>query len=173
MSDVTIADVMRAYANDALSYAKRRFDVTLDFSERSLEDVDRILADYAKAGFVVPDNLSDAEREDLWVFCKTMGGYVGEVIIRNLGGDWQTKDVGEGAASVKLVTTGGVEGSPPDAVWRALTEPYKAIVSYYRGLRAILGHGVETVENGIRRVRLPPLSAQPPKQPTDAEKRPS
>jgi hypothetical protein len=169
MSDVTIADVMRAYAADALSYARRRFDVTLDYSERSLEDVDRILADYTKSGPLVPDDLTDAEREDLWILCKMMGGYVGEVIIRNIGGDWQTRDLGEGAVSIKLVTTGGVEGSPPEAVWRVLTEPYKAVVSYYRGLRAVLGHGHETTEDGVRTVRLPPLSTQPPARASDAE----
>jgi hypothetical protein len=172
MPDVTIADVMRAYADDALAYAKRRFDVTLDFSERSLEEVDRILADYTKSGLLVPDNLSDAEREEIWLFCKMMGGYVGEVIIRNIGGDWNMKDIGEDAASVMLVATGGVKASPPEAIWGALTEPYKAIVSYYRGLKAILGHGHETIENGIRTIQLPPLSAQPPKQVSDAETRP-
>lgn len=171
MSDVTIADVMRAYANDALDYAKRRFDVILDFSERSLEDIDLILADYNNSRLLVPDNLSAAEREELWLFCKMMGGYVGEVIIRNIGGEWQMKDMSEGAASIKLVSTGGVEGSPPEAIWRALTEPYKAIVSYYRGLRAILGHGNETIANGIRTIRLPPLSVQPPKQASGVTKR--
>jgi hypothetical protein len=170
MADVTIADVMQAYANDAVAYVHRRLNVTLDFSERSLEDVDRVLADYGKGDLLVPDKLSDAQREDLWVFCKMMGGYVGEVIIRNIGGQWQMNDIGDGAASVKLITTGGVEGSPPDAVWRALTEPYKAIVSYYRSLRAILGHGEETTENGIRTVRLPPLSDQPPRQRVSEER---
>jgi hypothetical protein len=172
MSDVTIADVMRAYAIDAVDYAKRRFDVTLDYSERSLEDIERILADYTGSGLLVPDDLSDAEREELWMFCKMMGGYVGEVIIRNIGGEWQMKDMSGGAASIKLVSTGGVEGAPPEAIWRALTEPYKSIVSYYRGLRAILGHGNETIENGIRTIRLPPLSAQPPKQASGVRKRP-
>lgn len=172
MSDVTISNVMRAYANDALAHAKRHFDVTLDFSERSLEDIDRILADYTKSGLLVPDNLSDAEREEIWLFCKMMGGYVGEVIIRNIGGDWKMKETGEGTASVMLAITGSVDGSPPEAIWRALTEPYKAIVSYYRGLRAILGHGHETIENGVRTIRLPPLTVQPPKQVSNAAKRP-
>ncbi len=163
MADVKITDVMQAYANDALVYAKRRFDVTLDYSERSLEDVDRILADYTKAGLVVPDSLSAAEKDDLWIFCKMIGGYVGEVIIRNIGGEWQTKALNDGALSIKLAVKGGVEGSPPDSVWRAVTEPYKAIVSYYRGLKTVLGYGEETIERGIRTVRLPPLSAEPPK----------
>jgi len=161
MPDVTIADVMQAYANDALAFAKRRRDVTLDFSERSLEDVDQLLAGYMPPGLIVPDHLSETEREDLWILCKMVGGYVGEVIIRNIGGEWQMKDTGDGSASIKLIT-GGVEGSPPEAIWRALTEPYKSVVSYYRGLRAILGHGEESTLDGIRTIRVPPLSNQPP-----------
>jgi hypothetical protein len=161
MADVTIADVMRAYANDAVTYAQRTGKARLDFSERSLEDVDHILAEQVKCGLLVPDALSESGRNELWGFCKMMGGYVGEVIIRNIGGDWQTKDLEDGASRVVLVTA-GVAGSPPEAVWRVLTEPYKAIVSYYRGLRAVLGHGEERHEGGFRSVRLPPLSTEPP-----------
>ncbi len=171
MSDVTIADVMRAYAGDAVAYAERRFDLTLDFSERSLEDVDRILSAYRNSGLLVPDDLPDAEREELWNFCKMLGGYVGEVIIRNIGGEWQTKEVGEGAASISLVINGGAEGAPPEAVWRTLTEPYKGIASYYRGLRAVLGHGEETIEGGVRTVHLPPLSTRPPGRASETGRR--
>jgi hypothetical protein len=77
-------------------------------------------------------------------------------------------DLGEGEGSVKLVATGGVEGFPPDGVWRMLTEPFNSAVSYYRGLRAALGHGEETIENGIRSVRLPPLSDQPSRSAPDS-----
>jgi hypothetical protein len=164
VSEVTIGDVMRAYAEDAVDYGQRRMNITLDFSERSLEDVDRIIANWNNGDLVVPDELADAEREDFWVFCKIMGGYVGEVIIRNIGGEWRTTDIGDGAASVKILVTGDIEGSPPEAVWRALTEPFKAMASYYRGLKAILGHGQQTTENGIRTVHLPPLSDKPPNQ---------
>jgi len=160
MADPTIADVMQAYARGAVAYARRHLDVTLDFSERSLEDVDRVLAEYSRGELILPDNLSDTEREDLWVFCKMIGGYVGEVIIRNIGGQWHTKDLGGGAEEIRLKTS-RAEGSPPDAVWRALTEPYKPIVSYYRALRMVLGHGEESTECGIRTVRLPPLCDQP------------
>ena len=106
MSDLDVADVMREYANAAIAYSKRCFNVTLDFSERSLESIDRILVDYKKDGVIDPEELSDAEQEELWDFCKMMGGYVGEVIIRNIGGNWQTKDVGEGDVLIKLVSGG-------------------------------------------------------------------
>jgi hypothetical protein len=157
---VTIADVMRAYANDAVAYALRAGKGHLDFSERS-EDVDQLLAEKVKSGLLVPDALSESERNELWGFCKMMGGYVGEVIIRNIGGDWQTEGLEDGAAHVVLVVA-GVRGSPPEAIWRALTEPYRGIASYYRCLRVVLGHGEERFEGGFRSVQLPPLSAEPP-----------
>jgi hypothetical protein len=169
MPSVTVSDLMHAFSRDARAHAEHRFGVALDYSERSLEQVDRALSDYKGGDLIVPDELSDEAREDLWVFCKTMGGYVGEVIIRNLGGEWVATGEGNGEFSVKLVTTGGVECFPPDAIWRMATEPYRSAVSYYRGLRTILGHGEETIENGIRHVRLPPLSDRPPDPGTDSE----
>jgi hypothetical protein len=164
MAEVKIAELMAAYATDAVGYAARRLNITLDFSEASLQDVDRILADYSKGELLVPERLSDAQREELWVFCKVIGGYLGEVIIRNIGGQWELRDQDDGSAAVKVVATGGVEGSPPDSVWRSLTEPNRSTVSYYRGLKAVLGRGKESIVSGVRTVQLPPLSAQPPVQ---------
>jgi hypothetical protein len=172
MEEVTISDVMRAFANDAVYYANHRLNVVLDFSEASLKDIDRILEDFTKGELVLPDNLSEAHRDALWTFCKMMGGYVGEVIIRNLGGQWQTRDKGDGAVCIHLVAAGDVDSSPPDAVWRALTEPFKgSIVSYYDTLRGVLGHGQQTTEGRGTFVRLPPLSDQPRTQGAP-EKRP-
>ncbi|MBI5597623.1 MAG: hypothetical protein HY928_16155 [Elusimicrobia bacterium] len=85
-SDHELSDTMRAYAASAMDYAEARFDVALDYSERSLEDVDRILAEWTRSGLVNPERLSDGEREGLRAFCETIGGYVGEVAIRNMGG---------------------------------------------------------------------------------------
>jgi hypothetical protein len=162
MPDATIAELMQALAHDAVAYAERHLNITLEFSERSLEYVDRILTDYTKGELLLPDSLSDAQREEHWVFCKMIGGYVGEVIIRNIGGQWQERANSDGTVSVKLVTINGVECSPPASVWRTLTEPFRCIVSYYRGLRVVMGDGDETTVNGLRTVRIPPLSDRAP-----------
>jgi len=132
------------------------------FPEKSLRDVDSILADYIKSGFVEPDKLTPAERDELWDFCKMMGGYVGEVIIRNLGGNWKMKEIDDKSSSITLKVNDRLEGSPPQAVWRALTEPYKGIATYYRTLMVIFGKGEQIKEVGPTIVRLPPLADKTP-----------
>src|SRR4051812_37077340 len=117
---VTIADVMRAYAADTVKYAKRQYGIDLDYSETSLEQIDRILDDRTQGAVIEADKLTPEQQEDLWVYCKMIGGYVGEVIIRNLGGAWQTKELDSGSSSVRLMAAGKIEGSPPDSVWRTL-----------------------------------------------------
>ncbi len=172
MAEVTIADVMQAYAADAVIFAKRRFDMDLDFSEHSLCDIDRILAERTAAGLLSPDTLDESEQEEVWTFCKMLGGYVGEVIIRNLGGTWQMKEIDSNTASVGLLAAGRIETSPPDMIWRALTEPYKSIASNYRTLLAILGRGEQSIANGTRIVKLPPLSKLPPESGSKRSQKP-
>jgi hypothetical protein len=172
MAETTIADVMRAHAADAVAFAERRFKIKLDYSEGSLVEIDRILTDRARAGLVVPSTLTIREEDELWVFCKMLGGYVGEVIIRNIGGTWQLKDIDSSSSSVHLLVAGRTEGSPPQAIWRTLTEPYRSIVSYYRTLNAILGQGEKCVEDGVEMVRLPPLSDRPPDAEPARKRRP-
>ena len=44
MTEPTISDVMQAYAQDAVDLARERFHTNLDFSESSIEQVEKILA---------------------------------------------------------------------------------------------------------------------------------
>jgi hypothetical protein len=161
--EVTIADVMQTYAADAVRHAKNHYGIDLDFSEASLRQIDRMLDDRMRGAVIEADRLTPEEQEDLWVYCKMIGGYVGEVIIRNLGGAWQAKPTDSGGTAVKLMAAGRIEASPPEGVWRTLTEPYRSMTSYYRSLRAILGHGDERTENGLEFIRLPPLSPEVPR----------
>ena len=121
-----------------------RLGIALDYSEQSLEGVDRILAEFTKAGLLVPDDLSAAERDELWVFCKMLGGYVGEVIIRDLGGEWQTKETEDGTTAVKLVTA-GVEGSPPGG---RLGAAHRTVQGYRVVLSGAEGHPGSRRRNG-------------------------
>jgi hypothetical protein len=43
MPKPTIADMMQAYAQDAVDFARQRFNMNLDFTESSIEQVERIL----------------------------------------------------------------------------------------------------------------------------------
>ena len=103
------------------------------------------MAEQTKAGLVEPSALTKREEDELWVLCTMLGGYVGEVIIRNIGGTWQLKEIDGSSSSVRLLAAGKIEGSPPDAIWRALTEPQKSMASYYRSLKAILAQGEQVM----------------------------
>jgi len=139
MPEVTISDVMKEYAAGAVKYAKRTRGVNLDYSESSLDEIDKILIALSAPARPDPARMTTAEKDELWVFCKMIGGYVGEVIIRCIGGEWMTKSTGEKSSAVVLKVAGGkVEGSPPESVWRTLTEPDRSIASYYRGLKALI-----------------------------------
>jgi len=141
-----VANVMRAYAEHAVEYAKTRYGIDLDYSEASLAEVDRMMDDRTRGTVIEVDQLTFDEREELWIYCKMIGGYVGEVVIRNLGGTWQAKQIDSGSLAVKLMVGGEIEASPPDAVWRTLTEPFRSMASYYRGVRAILGRAAKPLE---------------------------
>ena len=80
----------------------------------------------------------------------------------NLGGTWFTQENPDGTSAVKLRAADRIEASPPAAIWRNLTEPFRSVAGYYRSLRAILGHGATTTEGGITSVSLPPFSTESP-----------
>ena len=135
MADVTITDVMKAYAQDAEGLALKE-GVSLDYTEKSLEDVDAILHQIAGNG-VVPPKTPD-EEEQLWTLAKVYGGYLGEVVIRNLGGNWEMADNPDGSARV-ILRCQGVQMFPLEKVYKRLAEDqFSGVSGYCRALRAII-----------------------------------
>jgi len=135
-----ISDFMRDYAATAIKQARELFGVTLDYSEQSLVAVDMILGQLAKDGLIKPESLSPEEQESLWRLCKGYGAYVGEVIIRHIGATWHTKDALDGKLSVQLTVRNDLKGSPPEKVWKRLTNSeFDTIIGYYRGTQHVLG----------------------------------
>jgi hypothetical protein len=161
---VTIADVMQAYAKEAEDLARDQIGELLDYSEASLRHVDFLIAGRLKDGIIFPESLTEQEESDLWMFCKRIGGYLGEVIIRNLGGAWLTRQQPEGSFSVYLSVQGRIEAQPPNSVWRCLTEPDRgSVVGLYETLLSALSLAAGKFENasGIKQVEMRPLSSQP------------
>jgi hypothetical protein len=135
MADVTIADVMQAFAHDAERLALKR-GITLDYTEKSLDDVDAIL-DQIAGGSIVPPKTAE-EKEQLWTVAKVYGGYLGEVVIRNMGGDWEMSDNPDGSARL-ILRCRGVQMFPLEKVFKRLAEDQFSVVSgYCRALRAII-----------------------------------
>lgn len=131
--------LMRLYAVDVVNMAEKRLKVRLDYSEASLEAVDLLIQGYSGRKLLVEAQMTESQKDDLWTFCKALGAYVGEVIIRNLGGEWIEKPQPDGASLIALRVKNGLETAPADSMFRRFTEEYKGgAVSYYRAAKALV-----------------------------------
>src|SRR5690349_4802755 len=97
MPTPNISQVMEAYAKDAEADARMR-GITLDYSESSLNRVDQILEMLAPGSTLTPK--SPAEEEQLWLLSKKYGGYIGQVVIKLMGGQWDLHDFPNGGSRV-------------------------------------------------------------------------
>jgi len=78
--------MFQGYALDAVDTAAENFKINLDFSEYSIEAVERILDMLAKT------MKRDKPSKDLVLkFAKTFSSYIGEVIRINWGGEWKAE----------------------------------------------------------------------------------
>jgi len=133
----TIRDVMEAYAKDAESDARKR-GVSLDYSEESLAHVDTILEAMTPDGVLTPKSTEEEDR--LWMLSKMYGGYVGQVVIKQLGGEWQLQDLPSGGSRVVLLCR-ETQAFPPEKVFKRLTKDrFSGVGGYCRALRAIIAN---------------------------------
>ena len=116
MEHENLGAMMQAYAEQAVA-AARQFQVELDYSEESLQQVEAILGGLQSgAASAAP---SDAEAEDL---CKVWGGYLGEVVRRRWGGEWVLGNYpGGNVLTVALSTPGGTV-FPSMKIYRRLNQ---------------------------------------------------
>ena len=83
MPEATIADMMQAYAQNAVELANQYFQVTLDYSEDSIQQVERFLG-VLYAG--LPKGLlgrlfkRGPSQDDMIAMSMKWGAYVGEAI---------------------------------------------------------------------------------------------
>ena len=82
-ADPKVQQVAEAYALDMVDYAKDTHGIELDWSNDSVQEIERIAAvlheEYKK---------SPPSSEQLEPFYKALGSYVGEVFRRKHGADW-------------------------------------------------------------------------------------
>ncbi|MGH9669292.1 MAG: hypothetical protein ACRD3A_04190, partial [Terriglobales bacterium] len=115
MAHEDLGEMMLAYAEQAVA-AAREYQIRLDYSEESLQQVESILdrLHHPIAGGPIPGGVrggaasaapADAETEDL---CKVWGGYLGEVVRRRWGGEWILETYpGGNVLTVALSVPGG------------------------------------------------------------------
>lgn len=136
MAEVTIDEVMKAYAGDAVR-AAARFDVALDYSEESLGAVDVLMGQESFIGPTPRTPESPEDEETLWAMSKTLGAYVGEVALRVFGGRWIGESTPTGGTRPAIEAL-GLTGYPVDKVWKRLTQSdLDGVGGYCRAMRAI------------------------------------
>jgi hypothetical protein len=83
--DPNIQKIAEAYALDAVDLAKIQFNIKLDWSDGSIENVEKALVKmHASYAATTPR----PTQEQVMSFAKAFGSYVGEVYRRNHGGKW-------------------------------------------------------------------------------------
>src|SRR5438477_3643702 len=89
-----IGPLMQEFAKIAVSTAENGFGVHLDYSEQSLTDIDNIL--YERWQELLEAEHTDEQLDSIWTISKVWGGYVGEIICRNMSGVWHIQTLESG-----------------------------------------------------------------------------
>ena len=91
MATPTINDMMVAYAEDAVDFARSKFGITLDYTSGSVERVEFMAEQLVQArpkGLIGKLLRKAPSEQEIQTVCKMLGGYVGEVYRRAKGGEW-------------------------------------------------------------------------------------
>ena len=110
----SIADMMQSYAGRAVQTAHDSFGFELDYSERSIEALETILAS-------VSGSLNLLENDKVEEQVKLWGGYLGEVVRRQWNGAWDLIQYPGSAAAVPTLLISGSQLYPLLKVYRRLT----------------------------------------------------
>jgi hypothetical protein len=139
----SISEMMEQYAADAVRLANE-FGVSLDYSESSLEALERILdqlADKFPSSETEPRSEDPMQRE-LDSVSRIWGGYFGETIRRLWGGEWGVETYPGTIAPVISVDLGGAKLFPVMKIFRRLTKgDDENVWRFYQMVRARVSEG--------------------------------
>ncbi|MFM0649259.1 hypothetical protein PQR14_33490 [Paraburkholderia bryophila] len=89
--DPKIQKTAEAYSLDAVDFSAKQFGIKLDWSDASIANVEKALAQMSSSYVNTSPRPTD---EQVMSFAKGYGSYVGEVYRRNHGGEWGMVTVG-------------------------------------------------------------------------------
>jgi len=131
-----IQDIQQA--SDWIARALRSSNYRANFSPQSLWEIDLFFDDHSANGEPKPKGLLS---QDFGMRLFSLGAYVGEVVRRNLGGEWQTNDADpQGEINVTLKLPDGSLIWPVQRVMKRLKNgPEDGIAAYGLGLGLAVG----------------------------------
>ena len=119
-----IGEMMQAYAEQAVS-AAREMNITLDYGEESVHQLERILTQLhsERPPFLgkAPPGEEDPAQKQIDSMSRIWGGYFGEVIRRCWGGEWTLETYPGTVAPVVTLEVNGAKIFPAMKVYRRLT----------------------------------------------------
>jgi hypothetical protein len=133
VADDAVRQAAEASAADAVAIAKRQFNLKLDGSEASIDDVERALVALNSAYAIASPKPPD---DQLMPMAKAFGAYVGEVYRKNHGATWGTVTL-NGSSYAGFRTRSGVDVWPAGRALNVITDgPDNDIAYFYRRLVA-------------------------------------
>lgn len=123
---------MTAYAEDAVEYASH-LKKNLDYSNESIQVVEEIctlLYNSIPKGFIAKIFKNPPSEETILQISKMMGGYVGEVLIKNFGGNWDIEDFMNQGDTIVL-TIGETKIFPVARIYKRLVNGPEDNVYHY------------------------------------------
>lgn len=130
-------DTFRKEAKDTVNRAKEIFEMKLDFTSDSIKTLDNIIEE----GWKTP--MRESEAYELSMSILSLGSYLGETIIKKLGGRWQVDTTEENPVekmlSAKIVDLGKIAEIYPfvKTFKRFVNGKEDSLDFYYRSLERI------------------------------------
>lgn len=129
ISDCEIIETIEKLALTAVEMSKTQFDIELDFSEKSLENVEEVLSRFYKT---IPKGItklwsrgpSESQLNSVSII---YGAYIGEVIRRHYGGEWSQED----DSGIFTLVSKEVTMVPSSKVYKRITNGPEDNVSFY------------------------------------------
>ncbi len=137
----SFADMIESCAAQAVQTAQAQFGFTLDYSDRSIQSLETILANIT---------LDTTNNDAIEQAVKIWGSYLGEVARRSFGGAWELIQPPGRAAAVPTLVIAGSQLYPMMKIYRRLTmgEP-ENVLKFYEKIRDRLStvHPTDTFAN--------------------------
>jgi hypothetical protein len=131
MKGQNLLEDMQRFARKVVEQAKECFDIILDYSEESIQDVDRILT-----GLYQANRRKFLPEKEIAVTSMIFGAYLGEVFRHNVGGEWAMEYLTDSDDFI-IVKIDGNKFMPIEIVYKFLSDgPEESLSLHYQAFKS-------------------------------------
>lgn len=148
---IEIAALMKQLAEDTVAWVRDSYEANLDYSEESIEIVERLLDELhnelprSETGELLSD---DSTTDTIDAVCNMVGGYLGETFKRLHGGEWTINNLAAEQPMVSL-QIGSISLFPTAKVYKRLAFGSGDSISFfYTALKDQLNRSESEGESG-------------------------